>query len=212
MSARLAFDTTHSTGSLYIETSSGSDFISWESDKSHSEIIFEKMQLLFSKHSVEPKNLTELIVNFGPGSFTGIRISVNIVKTLSYSLSIPIYAYNSLDIISHSIESKSLLVGVNAHSGLCYTKDKNSSEILVLNIDQINSLLKNQMYTLAGDFFHLFKAELIPHSNILPLADGLSDAKKLFLRHEFQPSQALKWSELNPFYVRKSSPEEKLKQ
>lgn len=210
MSVQLSFDTTHSIGSLYLKTSECSELVSWQSDKSHSEIIFEKMENLLSKFSLRPKDLSELIVNFGPGSFTGIRISVNIVKTLSYTLNIPIFAYNSLDVVDYNINQTPLLVGVNAYSGLCYTKEKSSSNIQVLNIDQINNILKTQKYFLAGDFFHLNKDQLVSHSQLLPLEDGLSDAKKLLQRHESEPSELLKWSDLNPFYVRKSSPEEKL--
>ncbi len=55
----------------------------------------EQNILLFIKQSMEslgvkPKDLTEITVNTGPGSFTGSRLGVTIANALGFSLNIPV--------------------------------------------------------------------------------------------------------------------------
>lgn len=208
----LALDTTHSTGSLYLKTSQGFEFLSWDSEKSHSEIVFEKITEAFKNQNSDLSQVTNLVINYGPGSFTGIRISVNLFKTLSYSHNIPIFAYNTLDILAHSTGRNDVLVATNAHSNLCYFKNYSLSEdeIRVLDISQLQKEINDSQLYLAGDFFPLMKDQL-SYSNDKILESSLkSDAKMLFSLHELNQSAPLNWLELNPFYVRKSAPEEKI--
>jgi tRNA threonylcarbamoyl adenosine modification protein YeaZ len=209
----LALDTTHLTGSLYLRTSRGSEFTSWDSDKSHSEIVFEKITEVLRNQNLELSGLKSLIVNHGPGSFTGIRISVNLLKTLSYSLNIPVYAYNTLDILAHSAAQENLIIAVNAHSNLCYFKNylQPEDEIKVLNIQSLQNELEKSKGYLAGDFFSLMQGQLSFSRDKLLTSCVKSDAQMLFSLHEFKQSEPLNWRELNPFYVRKSAPEEKIK-
>jgi len=50
------------------------------------------------EESLKKKNsglekITKILVNLGPGSFTGVRVGVAVANTLAWSLNIPVYGY-----------------------------------------------------------------------------------------------------------------------
>lgn len=207
----LAIDTTHSTGSLFLKTPSEEVFLKWESEKSHSEILFEQVQAALKKSHIEIQDIHSLLVNHGPGSFTGIRIGINFVRAISYSLKIPIYQYNSLEILAHQNQENGLLVAINAHSSLSYFKNFNSpsSKIEVLSISQVQDQLNTSSSPITGDFFSLYQDQLTWDPSRLLKNQTLSHAKQLYSLHHTHPTSASSWSEATPFYIRKSAPEEK---
>jgi len=44
-----------------------------------------------------------LVVSRGPGSFTGLRIGITLVKALAYGLGCPVASIPSLDVLAHSV-------------------------------------------------------------------------------------------------------------
>lgn len=46
--------------------------------------------------------LTGVVVDRGPGSFTGVRVGVTCAKTLAYALGIPVAGVLSLDLLAHA--------------------------------------------------------------------------------------------------------------
>ena len=67
------------------------------SGKNHSEVAIQLIEELLSDNNLTVKDLKEIIVVNGPGSFTGVRIGVTIAKTLAYSLNIPIKTITTLE-------------------------------------------------------------------------------------------------------------------
>ena len=53
---------------------------------------------LFKKHNVNPDKNFSVIINQGPGSFSGIRISLAVAKGLEISKSIKLYGYKAADL------------------------------------------------------------------------------------------------------------------
>ena len=53
---------------------------------------------LFKKHNVNPDKNFSVIINQGPGSFSGIRISLAVAKGLEISKSIKLYGYKATDL------------------------------------------------------------------------------------------------------------------
>lgn len=41
------------------------------------------------------KDLKAILVNQGPGSFTGVRVGVTVANTLAWTLNIPVYGYRA---------------------------------------------------------------------------------------------------------------------
>ena len=52
----------------------------------------------FKKHNVNPDKNFSVIINQGPGSFSGIRISLAVAKGLEISKSIKLYGYKATDL------------------------------------------------------------------------------------------------------------------
>ncbi|MEZ0323143.1 MAG: tRNA (adenosine(37)-N6)-threonylcarbamoyltransferase complex dimerization subunit type 1 TsaB [Hydrogenothermaceae bacterium] len=69
--------------------------------KPFSEILIGKIDEVLKNASVDKHHITAVVVNKGPGSNTGLRVGVITAKTISYSLNIPIYAYESLDAMAY---------------------------------------------------------------------------------------------------------------
>lgn len=83
---------------LYIDTSDskktivGLDKKRWEfATKEHkSQKLLELIDKTLKKQKKSLKDLTEIEVNLGPGSFTGLRVGVSVANALSWALRIPI--------------------------------------------------------------------------------------------------------------------------
>jgi tRNA threonylcarbamoyl adenosine modification protein YeaZ len=67
------------------------------SHHSHSEIAIPTLNELLNDENILLKDIDEIIVVNGPGSFTGVRIGVTIAKTIAYSLNIKIKTITSLE-------------------------------------------------------------------------------------------------------------------
>lgn len=52
--------------------------------------LLSRLEALLIQHGASWKALTGLIVYEGPGSFTGLRIGITVMNTISYSRNIPI--------------------------------------------------------------------------------------------------------------------------
>jgi tRNA A37 threonylcarbamoyladenosine modification protein TsaB len=59
-------------------------------DHRKAQVVLPLTLKLLEEHKLELKDITEIQVNEGPGSFTGLRVGVAIANTLGYLLNIPI--------------------------------------------------------------------------------------------------------------------------
>lgn len=55
-----------------------------------SQIVLDLISKILAENKIEPRQLTEIKVSSGPGSFTGIRVGISIANALGYSLNIPV--------------------------------------------------------------------------------------------------------------------------
>lgn len=221
----LGLESSHSEGSLCLQRDSKVlELFKWTQEKSHAELIASYLVKALKNHKLEQKDIDAYAVNIGPGSFTGIRISINTIKTLAFVSNKPVYTFNSLETIAQgsSVDAEKFLVAINAHSELCYVGNfvsdggnwKMSGDIAVVSANALNRLLKEPKTVFAGDAFTFYKDKIDSPLSILrpktyqdiPSAFNLN---QLVSRH-INDSSALKtWETLEPFYVRLSSPEEK---
>lgn len=77
-------------------------FKDFESRMRHSEVAMPALIELLNEFRLSPHNISEIIVNIGPGSFTGVRIGVVIAKTMAYLLDIIIKPINSIEMLAYS--------------------------------------------------------------------------------------------------------------
>jgi tRNA threonylcarbamoyladenosine biosynthesis protein TsaB len=54
------------------------------------QVLLLMIDKILKKYKIEPKNLSAIQVNVGPGSYTGLRVGLAIANTLSFALKIPV--------------------------------------------------------------------------------------------------------------------------
>lgn len=135
------------------------------------------------KKLVNKENLKEVIVNNGPGSFTGVRLGVTIVKTIAYTLRIPVKTITSLECIA---------VNLSGNEKFTYISDNNGYYIGIFN--ENNELIGNYEYV-NNDVFEEFSKKYSLHSDVT------IDYKKVL---EFAvKKEPINAHEVNPLYVKK---------
>ncbi|MDD4154759.1 MAG: tRNA (adenosine(37)-N6)-threonylcarbamoyltransferase complex dimerization subunit type 1 TsaB [Bacilli bacterium] len=94
------------------------DRISYTAWQRQSELMVKEIDVLLKRNNLSAKDIDELIVTIGPGSYTGIRIALTIAKTLAFALNKKIYAISSLAAL-RVVDKKTITV-INARSNRSY--------------------------------------------------------------------------------------------
>lgn len=200
----LAIDTSGSKGSLAL----GDRQVSWEKKAIHSEIATVKLQELLASAQVPLKSLEKIVVNSGPGSFTGIRVGMNLARTLAYSLNIPVMSFNTLALLA-SRDGKvgdKVFVGIRAIQNFYYCS---GFEVHSHGLDESLapcSLDESELAAKSADYTKVLIEK--PRSDFSPQLE----AKVMLANLARWPEQTnfSTWKEVRPVYIRASEAEEKL--
>ncbi len=89
----------------------------------HSETLMPMIDGVLNEVGVDKKNINLLIVDHGPGSFTGLRIGVTTANTFAQVLGIPVIGISSLDGLAASIPNGNNLIctTIDSKGGKFYT-------------------------------------------------------------------------------------------
>ena len=107
-----------------------------------SKMLIPSIVQLLNNNSIDIKDLSEIVVVNGPGSFTGIRIGVTVAKTISYSLNIPIKSISSLALKT---------LGINIESNYSVSIPDNKG-FFVGEFDRDNNITKDYFYMSNEDY------------------------------------------------------------
>lgn len=144
--------------------------------KNNSEILFSTIVKV-----IDNKNINEIIVVNGPGSFTSVRLGVTIAKTLAYTLNIPIKTITSLEVSAISNDEKNIALS-----------DGNGYYIGEFNED----------YTLKKDYYYVNNRDIANIENFNKYVDkyNLNILKVYdFLKNK----ECINSHDVNPIYVKK---------
>ena len=72
--------------------------INEENDHQLSVRIFPLLDQLFQDANISPKDVDEIVVVTGPGSFTGVRIGVTIAKTYAWAFVKRLYQFQNCNL------------------------------------------------------------------------------------------------------------------
>lgn len=82
-----------------------------------SEDLLNAIDGILKKENLTLQDIDSILVNQGPGSYTGVRVGVTVVNTLGWSLDIPVFGYkegelekNLLKIVKLKIKNFSQIV------------------------------------------------------------------------------------------------------
>ncbi len=90
------------------------------SHRYHSAVIVPAIQALLESQQLSPQNLGGLAVNIGPGSFTGIRTGLSTVRTLAQFLEVPVYAFNTFELLAAKTPEMLTAIYLDALQGNAY--------------------------------------------------------------------------------------------
>ncbi|MBN2738738.1 MAG: tRNA (adenosine(37)-N6)-threonylcarbamoyltransferase complex dimerization subunit type 1 TsaB [Spirochaetales bacterium] len=213
----LALDTATEHMGLSLKTSEKADlFFSARLGLKHAQSLLLWIDRLLEQAGLEPRELNALVVNRGPGSFTGLRIAMATAKGMSQALGIPMISLSALDCYGQSLDYfPGLIIPlVDARKKRYYTRiyqhGQPQSDYLDLSIEEILALRKNnQPALLTGSaarkiFMEHKQSDLFldPHWDLSP-ADLLAEWGQKALEQNpkgDEPGQG-------PLYLRKSEAE-----
>ncbi len=205
----LSIETSSNLGSVALFESNPFRIIKsfeWERTQSHSELVTDHIQQLFEHH--QPSDLKVIAVGIGPGSFTGVRVAINVAKAFGYAQKIPIFACNSHQILASSV-SEDCVVITNAYKNLYFfSRYQNQDETIqprVLSLEELKTEIQNPILSLGPLPQILPQLKVNPNLRPYPKATILAQHFS-----KIDSPQLLLWSEVKPLYLRASAAEEVL--
>lgn len=130
------------------------DEIKYDAWQKQSEIMIPEIDKIFNRNNINSKNIDEILVSQGPGSYTGVRIALTIAKVYAYALNIPVYAFSSLNILENSEKASICLINARGNRSYfaVYDNDKVIEKDRVLsNAEVLDYVEKHPEYVICGD-------------------------------------------------------------
>ena len=153
------------------------DRISYQAWQRQSELMVKEVDNILRRNNLAAKDIGEVVVTIGPGSYTGIRIALTIAKTLAFALDIKIYAVSSL--ISQKAPHQPTISVINARSNRSYVAiyDGDGQVLVIEKVwpnDELIAWIKgNADFIVSGDAKYLGIDAYQPS-----VLDGMLEAKK----------------------------------
>lgn len=117
------------------------------SNREHSIYTVPLIDEILKENNLKPKDLKQIIVINGPGSFTGVRLGITVAKTLAYTLKIPIKQITSIEALGVSSNIQNKIITISDAKGKYFGIFKNGQ------------LTNNLMYLSDEDFDLYIKKE-----------------------------------------------------
>lgn len=137
------------------------DGVSIEAFKKQSETIFVELNALFEKTGLDYKDVDEVIITDGPGSYTGIRIAMTIAKVLCTQMHKTLKCISTMQLYAGMDESANVIL--DARSKRAYVAHIEKGQIIgstqILEVSELDAYLDAHPGTLYGDGYLVDKEE-----------------------------------------------------
>lgn len=139
------------TDSVFLKTK-------YECFQRQSEFMIIEIEKVLKEAGIEGKEINEILVTVGPGSYTGLRIALTIAKIWGYSLNIPVYTFSSLEVLKN--KDKPSICLMNARSKRSYVGIYDKDKVILKDEIQTNEevldlISKHLDYSLCGNLTYL---------------------------------------------------------
>lgn len=194
---------------------------------SHAEALNVLIQDCLTEAKISLKDVDHFVTGLGPGSFTGIRISFNTVKTFSEIFNKDMAGVDSLKSLAYlnqdlalSLNQTEIACALNAFKNMVYIatyKIENNSLVetrppQVVRVQELNSFIMKPIL-FVGDAFSAYENylikncsdKLIRNSSAHDYPTAVAVGHLAGLENKF-----FHWSKLLPLYLRASEAEENL--
>ncbi len=117
----------------------------------HSDNLLPLIEEGLKKLKFEVKDFTRIILGYGPGAYTGLRVSMSVAKMFAWTLNIPLYTMSSLDLLTSGYEEEGLyLIKFKAKKGFIYHKafriENQSKQIIAKDMFVSEDYLNSYQY------------------------------------------------------------------
>ena len=192
--ATLLLDSSNTSLSVGVE-SNGTllGFTSYESWQSQSEHMIPEIDKLLKQFSLSRKDITGVVTSIGPGSYTGVRISLTIAKVIALCLEVPVYPVSSLRVLKDN--DKPSICLINARSGRSYfgvyEKDKVIIDDCIKTNEEVLAYIKEHPeYSICGNASYLgfenkdtnICVQMVSLLNYLKVCDNALALKPVYLK------------------------------
>lgn len=190
--------------------------INTEDQKTHSEKIIPSVDTLLNKLKLNIKDIDLFAVSVGPGSFTGIRIGVSLIKGMAQALNKKVIGVTSLEGLIEMAEGENVCAIINARHGNVYYQIKLNGNLLAPDCKQIEQVINelngfNEKFIIAGDATEEFK-DLFNFTEKYIIFDKMletsTDIGNFAWKEYFRNTDVAKNPhEIVPIYLRKAEPD-----
>jgi tRNA threonylcarbamoyladenosine biosynthesis protein TsaB len=196
---------------------------------SHSDVLNVFIESVLDEAKLKLSDVDLFASGIGPGSFTGIRISLNAIKTFAFCYGKPCIGIDSLSNLAHqcaaepSLQQLPIVAMINAYKNMVYigTYKKQGASLItvkepsVVRVQNLDAYLESDSYVV-GDGFLAYKDYFAQHlkTKLLrpnPVSDEPNAKFLAKLAVQAGPKATLPWNELIPVYLRESEAEENAK-
>lgn len=137
------------------------DGVSIEAFKKQSETIFVELNALFEKTGLDYKDVDEVIITDGPGSYTGIRIAMTVAKVLCTQMHKTLKCISTMQLYAGMDASANVIL--DARSKRAYVAHIEKGQIIgstqILEVSELDAYLDAHPGTLYGDGYLVDKEE-----------------------------------------------------
>lgn len=177
----------------------------------HSAVLLPEIQAMLAEVGLTPQNLGSLVVNCGPGSFTGIRTGLTVARTMAQFLPVEAYGMDTFTLLAArpAWRGQTVAVALNAFRQQHYHAILRVSESGGATWLEPPSVRSNADFTPSGDVAcYVTEQSLqalmpIEHGqvSVLEASDWFSPESMAFLLAKQPEAYRRPWQDLLPLYL-----------
>jgi N6-L-threonylcarbamoyladenine synthase/tRNA threonylcarbamoyladenosine biosynthesis protein TsaB len=178
-----------------------------EQPHSQAELLNVKIAQLLDLCNLKFSDLNLFALGVGPGSFTGIRVGMNVAKSYAYLLNLPIYTMNSLDNLLLQQEQHSAIAALNAFNNKVYIGLSPGQPPQVWELEQFKQYLSTHPnLKVVGDV-----CKLLGPNHPSQCQEAFPSAQKLgqYVVTQQKNLKSYDWKSVSPLYLRSIKTEER---
>lgn len=182
----------------------------------HANFVTKTIYDVLSLAHIRPDEIDLFVTTIGPGSFTGVRISMSLMKGLAFATERPLKGVSSLEALAWPLRGRgAILCGLDARKGEIYAALYERDEIVIeptvikpsSMAERVHEAVKSKEVIGVGDGILLYEKMF---SNILGERFRLGEPTDHIIRASSMAVIAMhKDGKVEPMYLRRSEAEEK---
>lgn len=158
-----------------------------EGKNNHSDNLLKVIEEGFIQLDLKLSDIDRIVCGYGPGMYTGLRVSLTVAKMFSWTLNIPLYVISSLDLLASGYFDKD-----GVYSIMIKAKKDHSYTKRICVKDSLVSVIKEEEFMKNEDFIKYTSSDdiIIENSNIKIYYLNIKESDKVLVTnvHALEPN------------------------